>query len=144
LAFEVTRVRNSTTRAKAMVMATCELVTARCTVPITGRATSPKSRPGRAWISNCSIGSATGLSLLVFVVEGDGLRFDPVRLRLRHQPVGRAARHVNRQGEAQKDSADDAPRRGSEKPVRQEPQGQSEKHAAEQVGDDLPGLVGHG
>src|SRR5690606_5789274 len=142
LAFEVARNRKPTTTRKAMVMARCELVKARCTVPTTGRVTSPKSRPGRGVTWNWCSGSAIGRSgSFVFVVEGNRLRL-PVLLRLGHQALRRAPRHPHRDGEAQQDPADNPHRRGAGEMVDRPADRQADENPAEQIGDDLPGLAG--
>ena len=49
---EVETCRKAITSTNARVIARCELVKARWTVPMTGRVTSPKSRPGSGVIWN--------------------------------------------------------------------------------------------
>ena len=74
------------------------------------------------------------------VVEGNRLRLHPACPGLGHQALRRPPGHEYRDGEAQKDAADQTPGLRPGEPVHDEPERQPHEHAAEQVGENPPRL----
>ena len=125
-----------------MVIARCELVNARSTVPMTRQGdVAEDRRSSGSGTDESDRPSADRLLVFLVVVEGNRLRRSPSCLGLRHQPL--AVRHAiqieRRSPEGPRRSIPTAWCRRNRSD--DEAERQTHEHAAEQLGDDLPGLT---